>query len=213
MELDSEPRRIVIRVGKKIFKAESEIPQELSLAWKCWHKLNHKSTNSPTIISLPFSFIRIQQLRTLSLPRGAKSQPPVSPPEVPADVLLTLLSSFWITSERPRRLLTAAWNSLWGPDSGSPSWGDQSAGSETFQAQGCLMNTEHKARGAFVNGAREKIWVQSKAEHSILLLFNYIQLLSPLLVQRHPHIQTHKHTPHKEKRKSMPSIHNAALID
>lgn len=35
MELDSEPRRIVIRVEKKIFKAESEIPKELSLAWKC----------------------------------------------------------------------------------------------------------------------------------------------------------------------------------
>ena len=77
------------------------------------------------------------------------------------------------------------------------------------------MNTEHRARGAFVNGAREKIWVQSKAERSILLLFNYIQLLSPLLVQRHPHIRTqaHTHTPHKEKRKSMPSIHSAALID
>lgn len=60
-----------------------------------------------------------------------------------------------------------------------------SAGSETLQVQGCLMNAEHRAVGAIVNGMREKIHVQSKPESSILLLVNYIALLRPLLVEKH----------------------------
>ena len=47
------------------------------------------------------------------------------------------------------------------------------------------MNAEQGATGAAVNGRREKTWVQSKAECSLLLLFNYIQCLNPLLMERH----------------------------
>lgn len=47
------------------------------------------------------------------------------------------------------------------------------------------MKAEHRAGGASVSGARGKICVQSKPEYSTRLLFNYIQLRSPLLVERH----------------------------
>ena len=64
------------------------------------------------------------------------------------------------------------------------------------------MKAEHRAGGAFVSGAREKICVQSKPEHSTRRLFNYIQLRSPLLVERHQsgvhmHMHAGAHSPHK----------------
>lgn len=87
-----------------------------------------------------------------------------------------------------------------------------------IQAQRCLINAEHRASGAFVNGAREKICVQSKPPTVYCCCFNYIQLVSPVLVERQTKVvctcmHTQTHNPHKggkEKRKSMPSIHNVA---
>lgn len=110
------------------------------------------------------------------------------------------------------------------PDSWAWSWGPMSAGSEPLQVQGCLMNAEHRASGAFAKGVREKVYVQSKAKHSILLLL--ITSLSWVLcwwkgtevvrtcmcMRTHAYTQTHTHSPQKEwkeKRKPMPSTHNA----
>lgn len=78
-------------------------------------------------------------------------------------------------------------------------WETTYAGSETLQVQRCLMNAKHRCSRAFVYGAREKMCVQGKAEYNILLLFNYTQLLSPLLVESHQScMHTHTHTPHTE---------------
>lgn len=156
----------------------------------------------------------------LSVPRGTESQPLVPLSAVPAEALLTSFSSFCITAELPPRVLQLHGIPWWAPDSWAWSWGPMSAGSEPLQVHGCLMNAEHRASGAFAKGVREKVYVQSKAKHSISLLL--ITSLSWVLcwwkgtevvrthmcMCMHTYTQTHTHNPHKEWKKKIHAKHS-----